>query len=109
MGTKTEIYNVRESFQPETSKEKTHVPQAPPWRRRRSYLRRPCRHRRPCGQRADLCPVALSAETGSSTGLGLVGAALSLGISLAFWGTVYNALVSRGTIPGQIIPQLPIL
>ncbi|AHI23574.1 hypothetical protein [Corynebacterium vitaeruminis] len=54
-------------------------------------------------------PVALSAETGSSTGLGLVGAALSLGISLAFWGTVYNALVSRGTIPGQIIPQLPVL
>lgn len=54
-------------------------------------------------------PVALSAEAGSSTGLGLVGAALSLGISLAFWGTVYNALVSRGTIPGQIIPQLPVL
>lgn len=53
--------------------------------------------------------AATSSAILSSTGGGLVYSALSIGLTLAFWGTVYNALVVRGTIPGQVIKELPVL
>lgn len=49
-----------------------------------------------------------SAALGGTVGY-LATVAAGLAVSVAFWGTVYNALVSRGTIQGQIIPQLPVL
>lgn len=50
----------------------------------------------------------MSAATGSVYGgyglLSLVG----LGVSVAFWGTVYNFLVNHGHVNGQIIKELPV-
>ncbi|MGS2665581.1 hypothetical protein ACU6QD_11460 [Corynebacterium glucuronolyticum] len=40
------------------------------------------------------------------SGVSLFVGALSAG---GFWGIIYNALVSRGIIPGQIEPNLPVL
>lgn len=45
----------------------------------------------------------------SASGTYLIYTIAGIAVSVAFWGTVYNALVSRGTVPGQIIPQLPVL
>lgn len=67
---------------------------------------------------ADLGSATGSAALGSAadtalSGLGsswsIITTVIGIAVSVAFWGTVYNALVSRGTIPGQIISQLPVL
>ena len=50
--------------------------------------------------------VANSALNAIYTGVSIFVGALSAG---GFWGIVYNALVSRGIIPGQIEPNLPVL
>lgn len=58
--------------------------------------------------------------TGSQTGTAVADSTLQLiysGVSVfvgalsagGFWGIIYNALVSRGIIPGQIEPNLPVL
>lgn len=64
----------------------------------------------PAAHAQDVSSEAVTSSTIlSSTGGGLVYSALSIGLTLAFWGTVYNALVVRGTIPGQVIKELPVL
>lgn len=50
--------------------------------------------------------IGRSALDAISTGVSIFVGALSAG---GFWGIVYNALVSRGIIPGQIEPNLPVL
>ncbi|MDO4631619.1 MAG: hypothetical protein Q4A82_04950 [Corynebacterium sp.] len=55
--------------------------------------------------------VAPVASAQSSLGAGIVSLAMQLAglaIFVAFWGTVYNFLVNHGTVPGRIIPGLPV-
>ncbi|AKK04000.1 hypothetical protein [Corynebacterium epidermidicanis] len=49
-----------------------------------------------------------AADAGSSAGIGIVSSLIGLGISVAFWGTVYNFLVNHGHVNGQIIRELPV-
>ena len=59
-----------------------------------------------------VAPVAsaqLSSGPVISTLIGIVSQLAGLAIFAAFWGTVYNFLVNHGTIPGRVIPGLPIL
>ena len=46
--------------------------------------------------------------TAAGSGFGIISSVISLGIFLAFWGTVYNFLVNHGHIRGSIIQQLPV-
>lgn len=50
--------------------------------------------------------IGYSALNAIYTGVSIFVGALSAG---GFWGIIYNALVSRGIIPGQIEPNLPVL
>jgi hypothetical protein len=47
---------------------------------------------------------AVLAGAGSS----IITSVISLGVFLAFWGTVYNFLVNHGHIRGHIIQELPV-
>ena len=52
---------------------------------------------------------ASAGNTGSATAGYVISSALGLAVSVAFWGTVYNTLVGRGTINGQKLPYFPAL
>ena len=53
--------------------------------------------------------TALAVMFAAAPAVGIVSQLAGLAIFLAFWGTVYNFLVNHGTIPGRVIPGLPIL
>lgn len=42
------------------------------------------------------------------SGVSIIASVISLGVFLAFWGTVYNFLVNHGHIRGHVIQGLPV-